>query len=170
MLAETLIQAGGITVADIGAASQLGDAVSAELLARCGLLIGTMLATLTNAMNPSTIVIGGEVAHTGEILLASIREGIYRHSHPLATRDLRVVRSSMGRSAGLAGAALVAVEEIFDPRFVDGWVTAGSPLRHPDVAGLFEDVGAALATAKPTPPSPPPKLAGAGRRGRQTSP
>ena len=170
MLAETLSQAGGITVADIGAASQLGDAFSAELLARCGLLIGTMLATLTNAMNPGTIVIGGEVAQTGDILLASVREGIYRHSHPLATRDLRIVRSSMGRSAGLAGAALVAVEEIFSPRFIDGWVTAGSPLRHPDVIGLFEDVGAALAMAKPTTPSPPPKPNGAGRPARPTSP
>ena len=74
-----------------------------------------------------------------------------------------------GRSAGLAGDALVAVEEIFNPRFIDGWVTAGSPLRHPDVIGLLEDVGAALATAKPTTASPP-KPNGAKRPARQTSP
>ena len=101
MLADLLAQNGTITVADIGAASQLGDAFSSELLARCGRLIGTMLATLTNAINPSSIVIGGEVAQTGDILLAAIREGIYRHSHPLATRDLSIVRTRMGRSAAL---------------------------------------------------------------------
>lgn len=166
LLADLLDQNGTVTVADVGAASQLGDAFSSELLSRCGRLIGTMLATLTNAYNPSSIVIGGEVAQTGEILLAGIREGIYRHSHPLATRDLSIVRTRMGRSAGLIGAALVAVEEIFMGSFVDGWVTAGSPLRHPDVVALIEDVRASLQKAQPPAPRVPSRAAAAGRSGR----
>jgi predicted NBD/HSP70 family sugar kinase len=166
MLADILGQSGTVTVADIGTTSQLGDAFSSELLSRCGRLIGTTLATLTNALNPSTIVIGGEVAETGDILLAAIREGIYRHSHPLATRDVGIVRSRMGRSAGLVGAALVAVDEIFTPGFVEGWITSGSPLRHPDVLALLEDVRAAVATAEPPAARPPPARGARGRRER----
>ena len=52
-----------------------------------------------------SIVIGGELAQTGDICLAAIREGIYRHAQPLLSRDLSIVRSRMGRSAGLVGAA-----------------------------------------------------------------
>jgi predicted NBD/HSP70 family sugar kinase len=166
MLADLLAQNGTITVADIGAASQLGDAFSSELLARCGRLIGTMLATLTNAINPSSIVIGGELAQTGDILLAAIREGIYRHSHPLATRDLSIVRTRMGRSAALIGATLVAVAEIFTGSFVEGWVTAGSPLRHPDVVALIEDVRASFEKAQRPAPRVPPRAVAAGRSDR----
>ena len=40
-----------------------------------------------------------------EIILAAVREAIYRRSHPLATRDLRIVRSELAGSAELIGAA-----------------------------------------------------------------
>ena len=66
-LAETLARTGAVTVADIGTAARLGDPFSAELLARCGRLIGTVLSTLVNVLNPSMIVIGGELAQTGDI-------------------------------------------------------------------------------------------------------
>ena len=102
-LAETLMANGELTVFDVGLAAQVGDAFSAELLSRCGRLIGGVLAALVNTLNPSTIVLGGDVAQTGDILLAAIREAVYRRSHPLVTRELRVTRSQMGGSAGLGG-------------------------------------------------------------------
>ena len=46
-----------------------------------------MLASVVNFFNPSLIVIGGGVAQSGDQLLASIRETVYR---PLAAaRDPR---------------------------------------------------------------------------------
>ena len=74
------------------------------------------LAPLANLLNPSLIVLGGRVAQTGDILLAAVREAVYRQSHPLVTRDLRIMRSQMGGSAGLVGAAQVVVpRSLFDP-------------------------------------------------------
>jgi predicted NBD/HSP70 family sugar kinase len=136
-LADCLGRNGTVTVADIGTAARLGDPFCADLLARCGRLVGTVLATLTNVLNPSVVVIGGELAQTGDICLAAIREGIYRHSQPMLTRDLAIVRSRMGRSSGLVGAAMVALSEIFAPAFLEGWITAGTPLAHGDVAALL---------------------------------
>jgi len=139
VLAETLHKTGAVTVADIGMATRFGDTFSADLLARSGRLIGAVLATLVNVLNPSIIVIGGELAQTGDICIAAIREGIYRHSQPLLTRDLSVVRSRLGRSSGLVGAAEVALDALFSTDILEGWITLGSPLAHPDVMRLLED-------------------------------
>ena len=147
LLAETLARTGDVTVADVGTAARRGDPFSAELLAKCGRMIGTVLSTLVNVLNPAMVVIGGELAQTGDICLAAIREGIYRHAQPLISRDLSIVRSRMGRSAGLVGAATVAVTEIFAPAFVEDWITAGSPLAHPRVVDLLAEAELALAAA-----------------------
>ena len=144
VLAETLRKTGVVTVADIGTATRFGDPFSADLLSRSGRLIGTVLATLVNVLNPSIIVVGGELAQTGDICMAAIREAIYRHSQPLLTRDLAVTRSRMGRSSGLLGAAEVALEALFAPDLLEGWITSGSPLAHPDVVRLLDDARHAL--------------------------
>ncbi len=138
VLAETLRKTGSVTVADIGTATRFGDPFSADLLSRTGRLIGTVLATLVNVLNPSIVVVGGELAQTGDICIAAIREAIYRHSQPLLTRDLAVVRSRMGRSSGLLGAAEVALDALFAPDVLEGWITSGSPLAHPDVVRLLD--------------------------------
>lgn len=154
-LAEVLAAAEDITLAEVGLAAQQGDAFSAELLSRSGRQIGTALAAIVNLLNPSLIVLGGEIAETGDIVLAAIREAIYRRAHPLATRDLRVVRSQMRSSAGLVGAALSLVDEFFAPVFLEGWVAQGTPLRHPDVEALAAAAETRLngATIVPTPPT-----------------
>jgi predicted NBD/HSP70 family sugar kinase len=122
---------GQLEIGDIGAAVRLGDVGAAAILAQAGRAIGTVLASLTNALNPATIVIAGELAESGEILLAAIREALYRHAHPLVTRDLNILRSVMSRSAGLAGAALTVVDELMRPDFIAGWIEQGTPLKHP---------------------------------------
>jgi predicted NBD/HSP70 family sugar kinase len=136
-LAEVLASEGEVTVSDVGVAAQRGDAFSAELLSRCGRHIGTVLAGLVNAFNPSLIVLGGEIAATGDVVLAAIREAVYRRSHPLATRDLSIVRSQMGSSAELVGSAFTVIDDLFAPDFLYGWIAQGSPRKHPEVAELI---------------------------------
>jgi predicted NBD/HSP70 family sugar kinase len=133
LLAETLAATGEIAPADVGVAAQRGDAFSAELMARCGRLVGTVLANLTNAFNPSLIVLGGDVAQASDILLSSVREAVYRRAHPLVTRDLRIIRSQIGESAALAGAAVVVTDSLFALAPLSFWVARGSPLRHPQM-------------------------------------
>ena len=138
-LREVFERTGTVTVSDIGNASRLGDPFASDLLAQCGRLIGMVLASAVNLLNPSIVVIGGELAQTGDICLAAIREGIYRHAQPLVTREISIVRSRMGRSAGLVGAARVAGNEIFAPNFMEKWITFSSPLAHPQLGALFAE-------------------------------
>ena len=153
-LADALAANGELTVFDVGLAAQQGDAFSAELLSRCGRLIGSVLAALANTLNPSIIMLGGDVAQTGDILLAAIREAIYRRSHPLVTRDLRVARSQMGGSAGLGGAALAAASELFSGSLLSGWIALGAPPRHPAFTALLAqaDQAASSPAERPSPP------------------
>jgi len=87
-----------------------------------------MLAGVVNFFNPSLIVIGGGVARSGDALLASIRETVYRRSLPLATRDLLIQRSSLGTLAGVIGAAAMVAGELFARDALARWVEAGVPL------------------------------------------
>lgn len=76
-------------------------------------------------------MLAGAIAHSGEIVLAAVREAIYRRSHPLLTRDLTIVRSQLSGSAELVGAADLAIEEVFAlPRARD-WIALGTPRRQP---------------------------------------
>lgn len=132
-LAQTLERQGEVSVVDIGHAAQLGDLFCVDLLGRCGRMVGEALAPLANLVNPALIVIGGVVAESGgDSLLAGIREAVYRQSHPMVSRDLQIIRSQMGASSGLVGAAQVVVEELFAPATLQGWIGLGSPVRHPD--------------------------------------
>ena len=86
-----------MTAEDVARAASAGDPVAMTMLQEAGRRIGAMLASVVNFFNPSMIAIGGGVANSPDVLLASIRESIYRRSLPLATRNLR---SSARRWAG----------------------------------------------------------------------
>jgi glucokinase len=75
--------------------------------------------TLTNIMvvlAPDTIVIGGGVAQSGDILLKEIRTAMHERAHLYPTSDINIVPATLGFYAGSIGAALY------------GAITAGAQL------------------------------------------
>ncbi|WP_199434881.1 ROK family protein [Qaidamihabitans albus] len=135
-LADVLAGTGTITAADISRAAQSGDRTSVELLTRAGRLVGSLLATLVSFYNPALVIIGGGVASAGDLLLAAVRESVYRRSLPLATRELRIARSTLSDQAGLVGAAFMAIDELFLPERLAHWVDAGSPAGAPELVDV----------------------------------
>jgi predicted NBD/HSP70 family sugar kinase len=123
-----------ITATDVAAAAQHGDAVAVELLARSGQLVGETVATLVNFFNPSLVLLGGGVALAGDMILAAVREAVYRRSLPLATRDLRIERSTLVPDPGLSGAAQMVLDELFSRERLGRWLPAGSPSGLPELA------------------------------------
>lgn len=128
-LEEVIASGRSVTSADVGMAAQRGDPFCIELLSRSGRLVGATLATVVAAHNPSLVIIGGGVAQAGEILVAAIREALYRRSRSLATRDLHIVRSEMGKTAALVGATLAVTDELFSWDYLRSWIDVGSPAR-----------------------------------------
>ncbi|HZZ60626.1 MAG TPA: ROK family transcriptional regulator [Roseiarcus sp.] len=155
-LADVMARYGDVTANDVGHGAQLGDAFCAELLSRSGRLIGESMAPIVNLLNPAVVALAGALAHSGEILLAAFREAIYRRSHPLATRDLRIVRSQLAGSAELVGAASHAADQVFAS--ARGWVPLGSPRREPSFLAFLAEAKTRQrrsSAAEPLPPTKP---------------
>ena len=94
------------------------DPDAVELMRDCGSAIGSVLAGLVNFFNPQRIVLGGIGAQVGDVLLASVRQAVYRNSLPLATRVLKIENSRLGLNAGLVGAAILAADDAVRQAFL----------------------------------------------------
>ncbi len=90
------------------------------LIRNTGRTLGEVLAGLVNAFNPHVIVLGGDVAEAQEQLLAGIKEVVYQSATPLATSRLEISQSRLGDRAGIVGAAVLAIEHVLSPAYVDG--------------------------------------------------
>ena len=112
-LADRLARAGVLTAADVAGAAATGDAVAVEMVRAGGRRLGQLLAGLVSFFNPGVVVIGGEVASgLGHPLLAEVRSVVYKRSLPLATGNLPIVLSEMGRDAGVVGATRLVSDSV----------------------------------------------------------
>jgi glucokinase-like ROK family protein len=96
-----------------------GNELATRSVRDAGRLIGQVLASMVNLLNPSMIMIGGDLARAESQLLAGIREVVYQRSTTLSTTDLSIVVSSLGDRSGVIGAAAMAIDHIMTPRAVD---------------------------------------------------
>jgi len=108
---------------DVVALVQAGNREAVQAVREAGRLIGGVLASTVNLLNPSVIVIGGDMARAGEHLLAGIREFVYRRSTALSTGHLQILTSRLGERAGIVGAAAMAIEHVLAPTMVDQLVS-----------------------------------------------
>jgi predicted NBD/HSP70 family sugar kinase len=106
-------------IADIVRLLEAGDPVAVALVRRAGRFIGAALSDAVSLLNPSTVVIGGELAAGADNLMAGIRESVYARSLPLATRRLQIVPAALGDRAGTVGLASTLTDYIFDIRRID---------------------------------------------------
>ncbi|MFT4083877.1 MAG: ROK family protein [Nocardioides sp.] len=97
----------GLDVAELELGS-LEDPVSDRILEDAGWTTGRVLADLCNLVNPSAVILGGEVGVSGPAYVAGVDAAIRRYAQP-ATVDALVVRAAeLGVRAELVGALEVA--------------------------------------------------------------
>ncbi|MBD8059871.1 ROK family protein [Cellulomonas sp. JH27-2] len=107
------------TSADVVALVRAGDLDASREIREAGRHIGGVLAACVSMLNPSVIVVGGQVAEAGEHLIAGIREVVYRRSLPLATQHLRIVASRTKGRAGVLGASAMAADHVLSAAAID---------------------------------------------------
>lgn len=110
------------TSADVVALVRAGDLIASHAVREAGRSIGGVLAACVSLLNPSVIVVGGQVAEAGEHLIAGIREVVYRRSLPLATQHLRIVATRTGTEAGVLGASAMAAEHVLSAAAIDALI------------------------------------------------
>ncbi len=104
---------------DVTALAVGGNPEAIAAVREAGRLLGVAVSSVVNILNPALIVIGGDVADTGQILLAGVREVVYQRSTALSTAELQIQGSKLGDRAGIIGAAALVLEHILHPNAVD---------------------------------------------------
>jgi predicted NBD/HSP70 family sugar kinase len=113
------------TSRDVVKLVQKGNRDAIRAVRAAGRLIGQVLASTVNLLNPALIMVGGDMARAEPQLLAGIREVVYQRSTTLSTTDLQIVVSSLGDHAGITGAAAMVIEHILTPSAVDHVLAGG---------------------------------------------
>jgi len=74
----------------------------------CYLAMG--IANLISVFNPEMVVLGGGLMQAGDLFLEPIRRAVPQWAQPYSARQARIELSTLGGSAGLLGAAKLALE------------------------------------------------------------
>ena len=98
---------------------QQGNRSAVSVVRNAGMLLGEVLATAVSLLNPQVLVIGGDLADTGEHLIRAVHEVLLRLTQPLATRRLLVTTSELGDRAGIFGAVATVRNQVFSAEAVD---------------------------------------------------
>ncbi len=99
----------GMTVERMIALAREGDPGAQRVIADAGRAVGRVAGALCNQFNPERLVVGGELALAGELLLGPLRESIGRCALPAAAGEVRVVAGELGERAELMGALALVV-------------------------------------------------------------
>jgi predicted NBD/HSP70 family sugar kinase len=107
MIAAMLSSRAGrpISVADLPNLVTAGDRGARRAVADAGEAVGRALSALVNILNPELIVVGGDLASAGDVLLDPLRAAIDRYSVAPAAASVRVVAGTLGDRAEVLGAA-----------------------------------------------------------------
>jgi predicted NBD/HSP70 family sugar kinase len=82
-----------------------GDRGARRAVSDAGAAVGIALAAMINVLNPELVVIGGELAAAGDVLLDPIRAAVERRVIAPAASAVRIVTSDLGERAEVTGAA-----------------------------------------------------------------
>lgn len=86
----------------------LTDSVSARVLNEAGRVLGGALADLVNLLNPSALIIGGELGSSGPAFIGGVRSSVNRFAQMPFAAACVVLPAALGTRAELIGALSLA--------------------------------------------------------------
>ena len=100
------------TIHAIMESAENGDPLCQQVVDKTAQWAGIAVATMINLLNPETIVFGGELFEENDYFLSVVER--YTRQRMLQTyASVRLVRSQLGRRAGLQGVAALALDTLF---------------------------------------------------------
>lgn len=112
-IAAYLSRDGAATIepGDVTDRVRMGDPAAITAAREAGRAIGEVTAMCVSVLNPSVVVIGGQLGVNVQEIIAGIREVVFRRSIPLANQHLNIVPARGGSDAGIRGAGLMVLDE-----------------------------------------------------------
>ena len=97
-----------LSLEEITDAVQREDMLCIDAIEEIGALLGVQLASMINLFNPDLVVIGGELARTGDYLLQPLKTAVNKHVLNRVREDTVIRMSRLGEEAGVIGGCLMA--------------------------------------------------------------
>jgi predicted NBD/HSP70 family sugar kinase len=104
-----------LTLRQVVVQAQAGDVGCRRVIADAGRALGRAVAGTCNLLSPERVLVGGELAQAGDLLLESVREAVGR-SAIAATREVPIRAGVLGERAEVLGAVALVLRE--SQRFV----------------------------------------------------
>lgn len=101
------------TVEDLVARAVEGDGGCRRVLADAARHIGFVAANLCNVVNPERVVVGGDLAVAGELVIGPLRSAMARYA-VVSVSSTPVLAAQTGDRAEVLGALVLAAEEVLD--------------------------------------------------------
>jgi len=96
-----------IGVKEIAEFAIAGNEIARRVIQRGAFFLGVGIASLVNALNPETVIVGGGVAQIGETYFSEVRR-VARARAQTSVKDTPIVPAQLGTNANLIGAAELA--------------------------------------------------------------
>jgi glucokinase len=96
-----------LTVKRLFQAARSEDQVALDAIEETVQHLGIGLAGAVNLLNPEIVVIGGGIADGGLDFIDQVEAVIKKYAFDSATRNLKVVKASLGNAAGFIGASVL---------------------------------------------------------------
>ncbi|WP_432713570.1 ROK family transcriptional regulator [Pedobacter sp.] len=114
LISQHKLNINDIILDDIIKAAKNDDVLSIELIAQIGEKLGRGIALLINIFNPELVIMGGNLAETGDYIRLPILSTINKYSLSLVSRDTQLKFSKLGRKAGVIGACLLVRKRLLE--------------------------------------------------------
>ena len=100
---------GPVTLPEVIASARDGHAGCRRAIGDAGATIGRAVATLCNLLNPQRVVVGGDLAAAGDMLLEPLAGSLRRGAVRSAADDVRVLPAALGDRAEVLGAVALVL-------------------------------------------------------------
>ena len=101
-----------ITAEQVFRLAAAGDPVARRVTEDVYQYLGIALAKMVHIVNPSVIILGGQVAQAGDLLTRPLQERLQDMCLKEAIHSLRVTQGSLGADANLLGAVTLALQDM----------------------------------------------------------
>lgn len=113
-LSKEIDDINNLSIEDICKAANNGDELSITILKEAARYIGIAITNLINILNPTAIVVVGEIFENTTYTIETLSEIVKNRGLKLSSENVRIIRSLLGRDAAVVGASTLVIQEIFN--------------------------------------------------------
>ena len=110
---ESVLAGQNPRIRDIEDAAINGDTLAVRVVREAAEYIGIAIAGWLNLMNPSMVILGGDLARTGDLLTDPLHEKSRNCALVKSVENIQIKISELGSQAIALGAATLVIEEVF---------------------------------------------------------